>query len=190
MNECLDYYHNDLQVGSVTGFSPLRAPPRGYVKDVMAVPRNSSQGWGTWADRWLTVDWEARVARRVWTDPALRRRFNAAGADRADRLRRQLDGNIDSWSIRFGLWQIINNKVTIYPAKNRILNIGYDGSGVHSGIGRPKNETIGADFVGLKAMKVDIDKRVLRAFRRAYSGPWYKMALRNLRVWLLTRGIR
>lgn len=190
MNDCLEFYRNDPKVGSITGFSPLAQLPVGYPHDVIAIPRNSSQGWATWADRWQEVDWSAHDAQKIWEDPLLRRRLNAAGSDRANRLLRQLGGQIDSWSIRFGLWQIMTDRITIYPRQNRILNIGYDGTGVHSGLGRPKNEMIGPDDAGMKPMKVDIDPRVLRAFRHIYSGPWYKRAARDLRTWLRTRVIR
>ena len=144
MNNCLDYYADDQGVGSITGFSPLKQPPNGYLHDVMAVPRNSSQGWATWTDRWIEVDWEAKDANRIWNERALRHQLNSAGSDRADRLRRQLEGKIDSWSIRFGLFQTVTGRVTIYPARNRVQNIGYDGSGVHSGVGTPKNERSGS----------------------------------------------
>ena len=182
MNDCLNFYHIDQSVGSITGFSPLAEAPTGYRHDVMAVPRNSSQGWGTWLNRWREVDWSARDAHRVWKERELRRLLNSAGSDRALRLRRQLDGKIDSWSIRFGLYQVIAGKVTIYPVHNRILNIGYDGSGVHSGVGEPKNEQIDVQYAGMKPVSVEVDDRVLRAFRKIYSGPWYKRAIRNARL--------
>lgn len=188
MNDCLTFYRDDERVGSVTGFCPLTSPPPGYAHDVMAVPRNSSQGWATWVDRWRDVDWDAREAWRVWSDPSLLRQLNATGTDRTDRLRRQLDARIDSWSIRFGLWQILKGKVTIYPTQNRILNIGYDGSGVHCGVGKPMNETIGPNNAGLRPAHVDIDPRVLRAFRRVYSGSWLRSALRSIRTRILTWG--
>ena len=124
MNDCLEFYKDDQSVGSVTGFSPLPEPPAGYPHDVMAVPRNCSQCWATWADRWREVDWEARAAEKLWNDPRLRRRFNAAGNDRVERLRRQKKGKIDSWSIRFGLWQTLAHRHTIYPVDNRVQNIG------------------------------------------------------------------
>ena len=187
MNECLEFYREDESVGSVTGFCPLKAPPEGYVFDVMAVPRNSSQGWATWADRWRQVDWDAKDAVRVWNDPELRRKLNSAGSDRAFRLRRQLDGEIDSWSIRFGLWQIVNGKNTIYPVRNRIQNIGYDGSGVHSGTGQPKNADFGPEYANMMPQTVVPDPRVLRSFRATYSGSLLRRAVRWLRLRFLSR---
>lgn len=190
MNDCLDFYRDNQKVGSVTAFCPLDTLPPGYPHDVIAVPRNSSQGWGIWADRWREIDWNARAAARVWSDPVLRARFDSAGNDRANRLRQQLVGKIDSWSIRFGLWQIVTNRHTIYPVHNRIINIGYDGSGVHSGVGQPKNATMATLPDEIRLADVEVDPRVLDAFYRVYSSAAPRRWLRWLRLWLLTRGMR
>ncbi|TKZ17450.1 glycosyltransferase [Shimia litoralis] len=188
MNDCLDFYASDAFVGSVTGFSPLGAAPVDYPHDVMAIPRNCSQCWATWADRWRDVDWDARDAARIWHDPALRRRFNAAGNDRADRLRRQLAGKIDSWSIRFGLWQTLTGRHTIYPIRNRVRNIGYDGSGVHTRGGQDVNARALNAPRPYRLEPVTEDPALIRAVARAYGGPWHKRILRDVRGWLRSRG--
>lgn len=187
LNDCLGFYRGDPRVGSVTGFSPLAAPPAGYVHDVMALPRNCSHGWGTWADRWQRVDWEARAAAQLWRDPALRRRFSAAGNDRLDRLRRQLAGENDSWSIRFGLWQALEDRVTIYPVLNRVRNIGFDGSGVHTRAGEEVNPNRLTSAHPYRLEHTSIDPAILARVRRIYAGPLPKRLLRGLRARLLAR---
>lgn len=183
MNDCLDFYQDDSRVGSITAFSPLTEAPAGYEPDVMAVPRNCSQCWATWLDRWREVDWSARDAALLSRNPALRKRFNAAGNDRADRLRRQLAGKIDSWSIRFGLWQTMSERHTIYPVHNRVRNIGYDGSGVHTRQGQNVNATALTEARSYHLQTVAEDPAVLRRIARIYAGPWYKRILRDLRLW-------
>ncbi|MEK9826290.1 MAG: hypothetical protein VW395_08465, partial [Methylotenera sp.] len=114
MNDCLTYYRDDSHIGSVTGFCPLKQIPKGYTHDVLILPRNSSQGWATWRDRWQQVDWDATSGYKLLNcNYSLRKKFNLSGSDRFDRLRRQLEGKIDSWSIRFGLWQFLNNLNTV-----------------------------------------------------------------------------
>jgi hypothetical protein len=182
MNDMLAFYRDDTSVGSLTGFCPLTRIPVSYSADIMAVPRNSSCGWATWKDRWSKVDWTAAQLPVLLADTTSRRRFNSAGSDRLDRLRRQLDGQIDSWSIRFGLWQFLAGKNTIYPTCNRIVNIGYDGTGVHSGIGRPKNDAFGVSARPYELSRVDPDPEILRAFRVAYSGSLTRRILRWVRT--------
>ncbi len=168
MNDCLEFYKDDPKVGAVTGYSPLAALPAGYSGDVFLVHRNSSQGWGTWSRVWDGVDWSASGIDRLERDYGLRRAFNREGNDRYDRLRRQLAGRIDSWSIRFGLSLFLRGMGTLYPAVNRIANTGYDGSGIHSGTGKPMNEHVAEAPYTLRA--VEVDPRLQHAFRRVYGG--------------------
>lgn len=189
MNDCLDFYEDDQSVGSITGFSPLTEAPLGYPFDIMSVPRNCSHGWATWADRWQQVDWETRDATKLARDPALRRRFNAAGNDRFDRLQRQLAGKIDSWSIRFGLWQTLAGHHTIYPVHNRVCNIGFDGSGVHTRKGQDVNATMLSGARPYRLEPVTPDPDVLRQVARIYGGPWPKRVLRDVRGYLWSLGI-
>jgi hypothetical protein len=170
MNDALDFYESDKSVGSISGFCPLQAPPRGYPHDVMRVPRNCSTGWATWADRWQEVDWSAADAARLYRDPDFRRRFNAAGSDRLDRLRRQMKGTVSSWSIRFGLWQTATGRDTIFSSVNRLINSGYDGSGVNTKAGEAINQSFQAEGSPYVLAQVETSPDVLAGFRRVYSG--------------------
>lgn len=189
INDCLNFYVSDASVGSVTGFSPFAVAPARYAHDVMAIPRNCSHGWATWADRWRDVNWVEPDAARLWQDSGLRRRFNAAGNDRADRLRRQLAGKIDSWSIRFGLWQTLTGRNTIYPVHNLVRNIGYDDSGVHTRRGQDVNAQALSESRPYRLEFVTQDPALIRQVSRIYSGPWYRRAYRDIKA-TLTRIFR
>lgn len=183
MNDALDFYEPDPTVGSISGFCPLKAPPPGYTADVMRVPRNCSTGWATWADRWREVDWTAADAPRLYRDPVFRKRFNAAGSDRVDRLRRQMQGTVSSWSIRFGLWQAASGRDTIFSSVNRLVNSGYDGSGVNTRAGEAINPTFRAEGSPYVLKAVDKSPAVLAGFHRVYSGSLlarFRRYLRNL----------
>lgn len=170
MNDALEFYRDHANVGSISGFSPLKARPAGYTHDVMRVPRNCSHGWATWADRWREVDWTAAEASRLREDRELRRRFDSAGSDRFDRLQRQLAGKINSWSIRFGLWQVLSGRDTIYPVANHVRNIGFDDSGTHTRTGEGINDRLSAAQGRWTLVDPETSPAVLAAFRRAYSG--------------------
>ena len=55
------------------------------------------------------------------------------GQDRPKMLKNQIEGKINSWAIRRGFTQFLQNKYTIFPYKTLVKNIGHDGSGVHCG---------------------------------------------------------
>lgn len=167
MNDCLAFYQDDPTVGAVSGFCPLDRLPADYREDVFLAHRSSSQGWGTWTRVWDGVDWSAAGIAQLDQDWALRRALNREGNDRYDRLRRQLAGQIDSWSIRFGLSLFLRGLGTIYPVVNRIRNTGYDGSGTHS-VGTPKNDHSAEASYVLRLVK--IEPAIQKRFHRTYSG--------------------
>ena len=127
------------------------------------------------------MDWDAADAPRLYRDPAFRRRFNAAGSDRVDRLRRQMKGQVSSWSIRFGLWQAASGRDTIFSSVNRLINSGYDGSGVNTRAGEDINPDFRAEGSPYVLTPVETSPAVLRAFRQVYSGSPQARFVRFLR---------
>jgi hypothetical protein len=47
-------------------------------------------------------------------------------------LKKQVDGLVDSWAIKWYASAFLENKVTLYPGKSLVRNIGNDNSGTHS----------------------------------------------------------
>lgn len=63
MNRALETYATDNRIMSISGYNhPRRVMkfPRSYKNDVWLSLRNSSWGWGTWANRWGKVDWQVK----------------------------------------------------------------------------------------------------------------------------------
>jgi hypothetical protein len=48
-------------------------------------------------------------------------------------LERQLRGEIDSWAIRWHLSCFLRQGLTLYPGITLVQNLGFDGTGTHSG---------------------------------------------------------
>lgn len=168
MNDCLEYYAEDLAVGSIAGSCPLDRVPAEYPHSVFAMTRNSSHGWATWARVWSRVDWSGSGYSKLQSSLFSRLAFNREGNDRFDRLQRQLAGKIDSWSIRFGLFQFLENLVTVYPVINRVTNIGFDGSGIHCKTDERRPSQATESAYTLK--QVFVHPALRRAFRHQYSG--------------------
>lgn len=134
MNEALNFYCNDDRVMSISGFNlpqSLMQFPTHYNEDIYANFRNSSWGWGTWADQWQQVDWDVRDFDEFKRNASKREEFNRGGNNLYIMLNKQMTGKIDSWSIRFSYAHYKLNKFAIYPVISYVNNIGLDGSGVH-----------------------------------------------------------
>ena len=131
MNEALDVYQNEPKVWSIGSHSTKLPFMNNYEYDVYFCHRASSWGWGTWKDRWDTVDWSMKDYPSFKFNLRERKRFNLGGQDMASLLDRQMCGVKDSWAIRWCYAQYKMNSYCVRPVEPLIINIGQDGSGTH-----------------------------------------------------------
>lgn len=125
----LDRYAGDERVFSVCGYTNRIRLPKGYSADGYFGPRSSSWGWGTWKDRWESVDWNPTPA-----DLQKYRRSFAAwgGSDCPDLLRAWMEGKNASWAIRFCFSEFLQGKLSLFPVKSLVdATAGFDGSGTN-----------------------------------------------------------
>jgi len=125
MNQCLQRYQGNPQVFSITGYSFPIDRPISYLADAYAFPRTGSWGWATWSDRWQQADWAVSDYTAFRADPVRQQQFNQGGSDRVRMLRRQQEGEINSWAIRWCYSQFKAGGFTIYPTESKIQNIGF-----------------------------------------------------------------
>ncbi len=181
MNESLAFFLGHQRVGSISAYSPLAQLPENYPHDVYKALRSSSHGWGTWRDRWENIDWQIQDYNEFSRSAIDKWRFNRYGSDRVDRLRRQMLNQIDSWSIRFGYSLFRRGQYTVYPALNRIRNIGNDGTGVHVARGTAYNDALAPGDREFCLSDPPPDRRIRKYFRRHYSGSLASRCVRYLR---------
>lgn len=129
MNQALAKFRNRPEVFSVCGYTNRVTPPEGYAYDAYFCPRSSSWGWGTWRDRWQSVDWNP-------TRASLRKNAGAfnrwGGSDCAKMLRDWMDGKRQTWAIRFCYSQFLQGKVSLFPLRSLIdPSGGFDGGGTN-----------------------------------------------------------
>lgn len=135
MNGALDFYQDKPRYGSVSAYTFPMKVLENYPKDVYMTKKGECWGWGTWADRWNNVDWKVSDYEQYVENIALQQEFEKLqyGLDRM--LKRQMNGEIDSWAVRWCYYLFRNDLLTVYPKESRILNSGFDGSGTNCGIG-------------------------------------------------------
>lgn len=131
MNSALETYKDNPEVFSVCAYSNKVRMPRGYGYGAYFCQRSSSWGWGTWKDRWDTVDWNLEPWSDYWK---YRRAFNRwGGSDCMSMLERWHSGRNSSWAIRFCFSQFLQDKVSLFPTKSYVINNGFDGNGTNCG---------------------------------------------------------
>lgn len=129
MNQGLDKYKEERKVFSICGYSNKVKVPKGYVYDTYFCTRSSSWGWGTWADRWNSVDWELKDWDKYLM---MKKAFNKwGGSDCFKMLNDWKYGRNQSWAIRFCFAQFLQNKLSLFPIKSKVSNNGFDGDGTN-----------------------------------------------------------
>lgn len=170
MNEALDFYETKDKIWSVTGYTSQFPKLKNYSKDVYLAYRGSSLGWGTWKDRWETVDWNVCDYKSFWFNVKKRRKFARGGNGLFSMLKAQMNGKIDSWAIRWCYAQSMQDKYTVYPKISYLCNIGFE-EGVHS---TPEMEdkyrTILSDGIYVcKFEDIDLDEELMRDMNNLWN---------------------
>jgi GT2 family glycosyltransferase len=143
MNRSLHHYADDARVMQVSGHMYPVDP--GSVDDAVFLPMACSWGWATWERAWRRFDPDMRDFQTLVAQPGLRRQFDVDGAvPYFSILKRQRAGKTDSWFIRWYLSLFMSGGMTLYPRHSLVRNEGFDGTGVHCGVGGSPYDSKGA----------------------------------------------
>jgi hypothetical protein len=125
LNKSLDYYSNNPEVITVTGFSFVNKIPNNYQYDGYFAKRTCPWGWATWANKIKDVDWEIQDKEAFLQSREIQHRFNEWGSDRSRMLTSTLVGNVRAWDIRLDYQQFKDGTCTLYPVASFVDNIGF-----------------------------------------------------------------
>ncbi len=131
MNKILFFYQHDMKLFSVSGYNFPISIPSSYKNEIYFSPRASSWGWATWQNRWDKADWNVTDFNNFFIDRDAVRTFNLGGGDLTLMLKKQVEGKIDSWAVRWCYAHYKNKAYCAYPTKSFVMNIGTDKSGTH-----------------------------------------------------------
>lgn len=167
MNDALNYYEDNDDIWSISGYQfPIEIPEE-YNKNVYFAYRSSSWGWATWKNRWKTIDWDVKDYKKYCRSPIKIHHFCKGGNNLDRMLRKQMNGKIDSWAIRWCYSQSLQNKYTVYPVVSFVTNIGTDGSGTHCDPTSARFNVKLTDDYDIKfENKIEFNKNILRNFKR------------------------
>ncbi len=169
MNGALLYYRDKSNIWGVTGYTYPFASLETYPHDVYMSYRICSWGWGTWKDRWDSVDWSVSDYHQLLFKPWRWIRFNRGGNDLFLMLRRQMQGRRDSWAIRFCYAQSRQNKLAVYPTKTLLVNFGFDGSGTHCEEDeRFADPKITNDREEFRYEELPVDRKIAKEFKALF----------------------
>jgi hypothetical protein len=182
MNELLNIFYIDQRIFSVTGYTfPIKIPEF-YKRPLYLSPRSSSWGWGTWKNRWEKADWDLKDFQSFIDDKSRVESFNKGGEDLTRMLKNSISGKVDSWSVKWTYTHFMNNSFCVYPTKSRIINIGADSSGVHTGRTNKFNVDLeNHDIEIANVENLQPDEEILKNFRKFFKKNVFSSLLNKLR---------
>ncbi len=170
MNDALDYYEKDSRIWSVSGYAPMLKGLRRWDQDVFFFYRASSWGWATWKDRWAQVDWGMADYPQLFSSPDKLWKLVRGGTDMPGMLRQQMEGEIDSWAIRWCYTQSMADMLTVFPRISRVRNLGNDGSGTHTtGVASEFDTVLNENYKPCVFQEPELNWRLVKEFRLLYD---------------------
>lgn len=126
MNNSLDFYEENENIWSISGYTPNLESLKNYHKDIYLSLRATSWVWGTWKNRWDKIDWSIQDWDNFKVDKKEQLIFEKSGNDMFKMLELQMLGKLDSWAIRWCYNQFRFSSYTIHPRCSKALNIGFN----------------------------------------------------------------
>ena len=131
MNEALNKYEDDDRVISIHGYV---YPTKEKLPEVFFLRGADCWGWATWKRGWDLFNLDGEALLDELKSNKLVKEFDFDGAYSFSKmLKDQIKGKNDSWAVRWYASAFLANKLTLYPGKSLVYNIGNDNSGSHCG---------------------------------------------------------
>lgn len=129
MNDALDFYENEEKVGSIHGYV---YPVDGNLPETFFIKGADCWGWGTWERAWNLFEKNGEILSKQLKSNNLIKEFNLGDSyNYYKMLQNQIKGKNNSWAVRWHASLFLNNKLTLYPGRSLVKNIGADDTGTH-----------------------------------------------------------
>lgn len=171
LNDGLRRYVDDDRVVSISGYAfPVEGPmPESYF-----LPGTFCWGWATWRRGWEIYEHDAEdlLVRLIRHD--LLYELDFRGTDPMSLILQWTangDSRVDSWASRWMGSAALHRKLTLYPGKTLVRNIGFDGSGAHATFGldnRRFDSPLAEAPVPLPEGRPRLRREVIGAHRRLF----------------------
>jgi len=128
MNQALNLYKNEERVASIHGYIyPIEGLPNSFF-----IKGADCWGWATWKNKWDIFEPDGQKLLNELTVKNLGKEADFNGSYGFTRmLKEQINGENNSWAIRWYMSAFLKNMVTLYPGQSYVQNIGFDSQATH-----------------------------------------------------------
>jgi len=131
MNNALEYFENNDDVACISGYI---YPTKENLPDLFFLKGADCWGWATWKKSWDLFEEKGDVLLHKLTSGEHSVDFNFYNTyPYIQMLKDQIAGKNKSWAVRWYASAYLSGKLTLYPGRSLVRNIGFDGTGIHSG---------------------------------------------------------
>ncbi len=139
MNSALQFYADEKRVWHISGWNyPIDTTG---LNDTYVWRNMNCWGWATWADRWQHYEKEPKKLLESFHKGDIHY-FNLDGSvDFWAQVINNYKGSMHTWAIFWTATIYKHNGLCLNPARSFVCNIGFDGTGTHTGIRTNYNTT-------------------------------------------------
>lgn len=124
-NIALEFYQDNEQIISISGFSYLKKIDKKFEYDVYFTGRHNPWGWASWSNRIRDVDWRIDNKNFFLKSSTLQKQFNQWGSDMTSMYIKTIKGKIRAWDIRLDFHIFNKSGYVCYPVESLTCNIGF-----------------------------------------------------------------
>ncbi len=167
MNEALNLYEAEENVISIHGYV---YPVKKKLPETFFLRGADCWGWATWKRGWSLYEDDAEKLLIEISERNLESEFDFNGSyDYTKMLKQQIKGEIDSWAIKWYASAFINDKITLYPGRSLVRNIGTTGSSTHFTNTKVFDVKLSETPVDIKKIKIKEDEKAKRIFEEYFK---------------------
>lgn len=184
MNEALDRFAVDERVISIHGYV---YPVQQTLPEAFFLPGADCWGWATWRRGWHLFNSDGQTLLNELKRRDLLKAFDFNGLyPYSKMLEGQIKGINDSWAVRWYASAFLAEKLTLYPGRSLVHNIGNDGSGTHCGDDTSHDAELSETPIDLSTVEVMPSTAGREAFEIFFSKAHVSLVSRLRRVVKMT----
>jgi hypothetical protein len=169
MNDALEVYKHDNRVFQISGFM---VPTKFKLDSTGFYRAPASWGWATWARAWEHFCFNSEKLYKKINKLNVYY-FNIDGTyNYLEQLEMNLNGDLETWAVKWYASLLLKNGICLFPCKSLVRNIGFDGTGIHSGHDRYKHRLLSkiktAQNIEVRPIDIRESKKYLQAFKCYY----------------------
>lgn len=167
MLDALDIYRDNKDVASIHGYTP---PIASAMPETFFLRGADCWGWATWRDRWERFRHDAIAMADEIRQRGLVGEFNLnENYDYLAMLEARGAGLNNSWAICWHASCFLENRLTLYPGKSLVRNIGLDGSGEHCSPSKVMDSEASLKPVRVEKIPVEVNLAVYSNYCNHFS---------------------